>query len=98
MTKQEEQAWLEETAKSAGRWNEDPIWASKGDLLLYRGGESGRYIEVRSGGHLTKGDLSMGTYDGALPHIGEAIFQPLYHHTFTSRAAAIAAARRLAGR
>lgn len=46
-------------------------WANKRELLLYRGGEDGEYMILRKDGTTEKG-----TYTGAYPSIGDALFHP----------------------
>ena len=70
MTKEEFESWKAYTAASAHRWQEDAIFRLNGKgLFYYTGGEDGMYIEIRK-----DGALEVGTYEGALPHIGEAMF------------------------
>ena len=71
MTPEEFEAWKAETAKSQNAWRIDPCHDYPEDTLIYRGGESGHYIMI------TLDTVSLGTYEGAIPHIGEALFTPL---------------------
>lgn len=93
MTKQEFNAWWEETKASREKWNRDDITGYNSKLLaernnnpalyrelFYTGGSEGVYIEVNG-----MGIVEVGEYQGAYPHIGEAIFtrkhanNPMYH-------------------
>jgi len=70
MTQKEYDQWKRETAKSRSSWTMDQVsFHNRGDLLFFRGGEDGTYIEIRKDGF-----VSVGYYEGAIPHIGEAIF------------------------
>ena len=70
MTDQELQQWLAVTENSRYQWTEDEITRRNGrGALYYFGGENGVYIQVQP-----DGELSLGTYEGAFPHIGEALF------------------------
>jgi len=70
MTKSEYDHWKRVTAQSTQNWILDEItlhnWNS---YLFYKGGEDGTYIEINPSGRAT-----VGHYEGALPHIGEALF------------------------
>jgi len=70
MTDQELKQWLAVTENSRYQWTEDEITRRNGrGALYYFGGENGVYIQVQP-----DGELSLGTYEGAFPHIGEALF------------------------
>ena len=68
MTAQECEAWRRETAKSSVAWRNDPIHSDAKDCLFYKGGESGVYV------HIVDNVIHVGNYEGAFPHIGEALF------------------------
>ena len=71
MTEIEMKAWILETEESKFFWKIDEIsYLNRGDLLAYRGGDHGKYITVEASGL-----VRIGTYEGAFPHIGEAIFK-----------------------
>lgn len=72
MNRKEFQEWASWTAKSQGRWVKDPIHNGQGnqELLIHRGGVNGYFIRVDR-----LGVVSVGSYEDALPHIGEAAFQ-----------------------
>ena len=70
MTGAELKQWMAVTENSRYHWTEDEITRRNGrGALYYFGGEDGVYIRIQP-----EGELSVGTYEGALPHIGEAIF------------------------
>lgn len=70
MTELEWKHWLAVTENSRYQWTEDEITRLNGrGALYYLGGEDGVYMRVQP-----EGTLSIGTYEGAFPHIGEAIF------------------------
>ena len=70
MTDTELKQWLAVTANSQYQWTEDEVTRLNGrGALYYFGGEDGVYIRVQP-----DGELSVGTYEGAFPHIGEALF------------------------
>ena len=72
MTDTELRAWLAVTRDSRYRWTEDEITRLNGrGALYYYGGEDGIYMRIQP-----DGKLSIGTYEGALPHIGEAFLTP----------------------
>ena len=70
MTEAEMTQWLAVTENSRYQWTEDEVTRLNGrGALYYFGGEDGIYIRIQP-----KGELSVGTYEGAFPHIGEALF------------------------
>ena len=72
MTDAELKAWLAVTQDSQYRWTEDEITRlNDRGALYYYGGTDGIYMRIQP-----DGKLSIGTYEGALPHIGEAFFTP----------------------
>jgi hypothetical protein len=74
MTPQEYQEWLKETQRSENRWQLDPIHTDTklGTLFAYTGGVNGNYVWVAAS------KVTIGTYSGAIPHIGEAEFKIAY--------------------
>ena len=70
MTREEFDGWRSVTEASCFSWTEDPIKRlnNKG-AMYYIGGEDGCYIDISKDGKVT-----VGTYEGAYPHIGEATF------------------------
>ncbi len=70
MTDMEVKQWMAVTENSRHQWTEDEITRLNGrGALYYFGGEDGVYIRIEP-----NGELSIGTYEGALPHIGKALF------------------------
>ena len=70
MTDAEMKQWIAVTENSRYQWTEDEITRLNGrGALYYFGGENGAYIRIHP-----EGTLSIGTYKGAFPHIGEAFF------------------------
>lgn len=70
MTKEEFAYWQGRTESSRNKWTEDEIFRLNGrGAFYYIGGEDGQYIEINKSGL-----LEIGKYEGAIPHIGEAIF------------------------
>ena len=85
MTKLEAEKWCTLTNSSKNKWTLDEITANnKGIYLFYIGGEEGNFIEV-----LKTGLMNVGTYQGAFPHIGEAIFPVLKSKQFKDQNAAL---------
>ncbi len=70
MTDLELNQWQAVTENSRYQWTEDEVTRLNGrGALYYFGGEDGIYMRLT-----TEGKLSIGTYEGAYPHIGEALF------------------------
>ncbi|MDR0905261.1 MAG: hypothetical protein LBN00_03655 [Oscillospiraceae bacterium] len=70
MTDEEAALWTARTESSRYRWTEDEIVSlSKRGAMYYLGGVDGFYMRIEKDGLLTVGD-----YEGAIPHIGEAFF------------------------
>ncbi len=70
MTDQEWKYWNSVTGNSRFFWTEDKTTRLNGrGALYYFGGENGVYMRIQP-----DGTLSVGTYEGAIPHIGEASF------------------------
>lgn len=81
------------THSSEDGWVEDHITGLNGrGALFYKGGENGRYMRISPEGMLT-----VGTYEGAYPHIGETIFSPAEQHRFESFDKALETACQLGG-
>lgn len=86
MTKPEYARWLAWTLSAAARWTVDPIHngRNEADLLIHKGSpETGAFINIRNG------ELSLGNYTDAVPHIGEAAFKVGAKRQFGSNADAI---------
>jgi len=72
--------WLAVTESSRYRWVEDEIYRLNGrGAMYYTGGEDGVYIRIQQ-----DGKLEAGNYEGAFPHIGEAMFKPVVTKQFDS--------------
>ena len=80
MNKAEFEAWKNETSLSKKQWILDQVHNGENSPqhLFYRGGENGQYVSV------LRGHVAIGNYEGAVPHIGEAFFKPLYTKEFDS--------------
>lgn len=67
-------SWLSVTKLSEMVWICDRVTLhNRSEYLLYKGGENGIYLRITK-----EGQAEMGFYEGALPHIGEAIFMPRF--------------------
>jgi len=74
MTYEEFDHWNKVTAASKDGWQLDTIGvANHGRYLFYQGGENGGYVWVEP-----DGKVEIGTYTGAIPHIGEAFYRPIH--------------------
>lgn len=81
MTSQEFEAWMRQTERSKKGWQVDEVLlANRGEHLMYRGGQDGTYVAIS-----TDNIVQVGHYEGALPHIGEAIFTPRGTKEFDSK-------------
>ncbi|MDD3229977.1 MAG: hypothetical protein PHE09_12280 [Oscillospiraceae bacterium] len=70
MDQKEWEHWQAVTASSTHKWVEDAIFRlNDRGAMYYTGGEDGIYMRIKKDGM-----LELGTYEGALPHIGEASF------------------------
>lgn len=79
MDQKECENWIAVTASSSYKWVEDRISYSNGrGYLYYTGGEDGVYIQISN-----DGTLKIGTYEGAFPHIGEALFKVKEEQKYT---------------
>ncbi len=86
MTQGELKAWIAHTAESKQRWMLDHIRLhNHGEYLYYFGGEDGHYVWIDK-----TGEFRVGDYEGAYPHIGEAIFHTKFVKQFPSKEAAYA--------
>lgn len=94
MTKQEFEYWQAITDGSAHRWVEDSITRLNGNgALYYIGGEDGVYMRLSPVGKLT-----VGTYEGAFPHIGEAVFSSKMERQYDDINGAFEAACQIGGK
>ena len=72
MDQSEFEHWQAVTSSSQYLWVEDAVTRLNGrGCLCYSGGESGIYMRITP-----DGTLQAGNYEGAIPHIGEALFKP----------------------
>ena len=72
MTKDEFALWQAITENSRFHWTEDAIFRLNGcGAFYYIGGQDGGYMRIHQDGR-----LEIGAYEGAIPHIGEALFIP----------------------
>ena len=94
MTPEEFDAWKKWTRESGHHWTADPIHDGKNgrDLLLFVGGESGKFLRFSNWD-----TLEIGSYGGAVPHIGEAVFHMEERMTFDSSVLAVISAMEIAG-
>ncbi|MDD3778434.1 MAG: hypothetical protein PHU76_01820 [Synergistaceae bacterium] len=94
MTQNEFDYWQSVMQSSKYRWVEDSITRLNGNGgLYYTGGEDGCYMRLSPDGKLT-----VGTYEGAFPHIGEALFTRQAEHQYPDFNAAFEAACQLGGK
>jgi hypothetical protein len=84
MTAAEFKAWSDHTAGSRLHWQRDEIMLhNQGASPYYIGGENGKFISIDK-----TGKLELGTYEGAVPHIGEALFTITFTKQFADKNAA----------
>jgi hypothetical protein len=85
MDRQEAANWIAETKKSETNWMLDQTTAyNQGIYLLYKGGHDGVYVKIDK-----NGEIVCGYYEGAYPHIGEAIFFPKFKKQFDNQQVAV---------
>ena len=86
MTREEFAAWARHTDRSRRGWQRDEVQLrNRGVLLMYHGGANGTYVMVDGC------KVTVGTYEGACPHIGEALFRVTGHKVYATEAAAFEA-------
>lgn len=86
MTQQEFDAWTAHTERSRRGWQRDEVTLhNRGELLMYHGGEDGTYVRVYGT------TVEVGSYEGAVPHIGEAMFKLRGKRTFDTASDAYSA-------
>ena len=86
--------WMAITQGSQHQWTEDEIYRLNGQgALYYTGGEDGIYVRIESNGM-----LEAGNYEGATPHIGEAMFTPKIIKEYDSYSAAVQAVMEAGGK
>jgi hypothetical protein len=94
MNEQESAAWKAFTENSRDHWIEDEIYRLNGHGAFYfTGGESGIYMRIQKDGM-----LEAGKYEGAIPHIGDAMFRPLVTKPYADFSGAFTAAVEAAGK
>ena len=94
MTQHEFEYWQAVTQSSKYQWVEDRITRLNGNgALYYTGGEDGLYMRLSPDGKLT-----VGTYEDAFPHIGEAMFRREAEHQQPDFSSAFEAACKLGGK
>jgi len=87
-------AWLSVTESSRYKWVEDEIYRLNGrGAMYYTGGVDGIYMRIGK-----NGALEAGKYEGAIPHIGEAMFTPVVTKQFPSFNEAYTAAMEAGGK
>lgn len=71
MTVEEFDNWKAWTDTTSRTWTIDPIHDGKEGrkLLAHIGGVDGKFVQVDGG------EIALGSYEGAIPHIGEASFR-----------------------
>jgi hypothetical protein len=94
MTEKEYLNWKAVTESSRFRWVEDEIFRLNGrGAFYYSGGEDGVYMKIQKDGL-----LEAGRYEGAVPHIGEAMFMPQIEKQYADFNAAYTAALEAGGK
>jgi hypothetical protein len=94
MTEYEFEYWQEVTQNSKYRWMEDAITRLNGNgTLFYTGGEEGVYMRVSP-----ENKLTVGIYEDAFPHIGDALFKIIAEHQYDSANEAFQAVLALGGK
>ena len=86
--------WMAVTLSSRYRWVEDDIYRLNGrGAMYYTGGEDGVYMRIQK-----DGTLEAGNYEGAIPHIGEALFKPAVIKSYASFSEAYKSAMEAGGK
>ena len=91
MTANEYAEWKIEMARNRGHWKVDPVHDGDEDrmLLMYvtevEDSTAGQYIMVQQNGR-----ASAGSFEGAEPHMGEAIYHEGWAHDFANYSTAVA--------
>jgi hypothetical protein len=94
MTEKEYAYWKAITESSRFRWVEDEIYRLNGrGAFYYSGGADGVYMRIEKDGL-----LEAGRYEGATPHIGEAMFTPQIEKQYVDFNAAYTAALEAGGK
>jgi hypothetical protein len=77
MTTSEFREWTKVTEPGM-KWTMDPIrWHNNDEMLFYLGSQNGKFIWIYPDGR-----MQAGTYEGAIPQIMEACFNPTFGKTF----------------
>jgi len=90
MNATETENWTKAMRAARGRWTVDPIHNGQNNrrLLMHLSNTSdhtkGLFVTVEQDGHATAG-----TFEDAIPHIGEAAFAIKWSHKFTNQTEAI---------
>ncbi len=94
MTRDEFALWQDITENSRFHWTEDAIFRLNGrGAFYYIGGEDGGYMRIHKDGR-----LELGSYEGAVLHIGEAVFMPKSEKQYADFNEAFTAALQLGGK
>ena len=94
MNKDEFALWQAITESSRFQWVEDSIFRlNERGAFYYIGGEDGSYMRIHKDGR-----LEIGTYEGAIPHIGEAGFMPKSERQYADYNTAFTTAIQLGGK
>lgn len=94
MTDKEFAYWQNVTEISKFQWVEDKVTCLNGrGQLYYTGGQDGYYMRI-----FPDGQFTIGTYEGAYPHIGEAMFTKKAEHKFENENDAFMAALKIGGK
>lgn len=93
MTQGEMEQWKNLTNNSKNSWIEDIATSLNGrGELYYIGGVNGCFMRI-----MPDGKLMVGTYEGAIPHIGEACFKIGFEKKYASKEEALQEAYSLGG-
>lgn len=93
MTQGEMEQWKNLTNNSKNSWIEDIATSLNGrGELYYIGGVDGCFMRI-----MPDGKLMVGTYEGAIPHIGEACFKIGFEKKYASKEEALQEAYSLGG-
>lgn len=80
MDKNEFERWMHNTLASEEKWVVDRVQLANGRFIAYKGGVNGSYLQMD---RLVDGvKVSLGLYEGAIPHIAEASFTRVCSDTF----------------
>ncbi len=93
MSPEEFKAWAGQMKRAAGHWTLDPVSLHNRQEYLFFCGRmddpsKGIFVEMSHNKDRTV-ELACGQYEGAIPHIGEAMFAPTTRLQFPDMEAAI---------